>query len=886
MTREIPLGEGFELVVTFGKGGRDNLVKIRDSDGRLIDDKTFTANFWRGQRKEKAFKEWLNGELEKTDRGSLSDSEFKDVKLEISRVFEDRREGGVCVSRLLDGVSGDERSDALFKLAVFMKRSGASKDWAKEVLKGRWNKRNDPPLPERELDRTIESAYKGPRRSESEDYSLYFDRDPDRYEIVLSAEDGEEVPVVQPKEREAEEGEEESKLDKLIGIGLDATEEFIVDSVTDDVFAVVEGGGHLETRPLEGNFMRDFLASEFYERERKGVSETAVRSAINTLRGFARRNADARELFVRVGEHDGSIYYDLCDDKWRAVEISEDGWKVVEDPPSIFMRWGHQEEQVEPSEDGDMELFRGFLTLSEKDWKVIKPIIPTMLVLDFPHFILVFKGAHGSTKSFAMRLIRDLVDPSSVGLLAEPKTPDDAIVTLSSTYVGFFDNLQELDDWFIDILCRASTGEGYMKRELYTDREQAPFAYRRCVGFNTIASLPSRADLLDRSVIFELESIDDSERKSEETLLSDFREKKPKILAGMFDALSEAIKIRPHVKREIEESEKLRTPRMADAAVWAESVARAMGYDKWEWLSLYNEKVGQKETFVLERNPIGMAVIALMRDRRKYESSPKKLLEKLEEVAEENEIDTKHEKWPKNARWLTSRLEEVEADLSKYGIEIGRGWKGSKRIIQIFSEGSVGSVGDLKEFIYKRLKSTDATDATDAKTSTSLEKPRGEGGDGDDDGGTGEGAGLEKFEKAIESARKIHPWIDELDVPARKCVTALRAINRATMEEDPAPIELVRKKMRRWWNPNEFRKIVDKAVEEGDLYEPAPGCFSFGKKDLHVGTVEKIGEERHACEECKKLGIEDKPATGKYRVQGREVWLCDDCARSAGFKEG
>jgi len=560
------------------------------------------------------------------------------VQQELGIDIGESSEGGICVSRLLDGVSEGKRNNTLFKLAVFMARSGASKDWAKEVLKDYWNERNDPPFSGREMremDKTIDSAFKGPRSSESEDYSLYFDQDPDRYEITLSTEDGEKVPVVQRKEEE-EGDEEKSQLDKLITVGFDHIEKFIIDSVTDDEFAVIDGGGHLEARPLDSKFMRKFLGAKYYEEEEEGVSETAVNSAVNTLCGAARVEGEKRKLFTRVGEYDGSIYYDLCDEKWNAIEINENGWRIREDPPQIFQRWGHQEEQVKPSEGGDIDLLRDFLSnLSEPDWKVLKPVLPTMFVLDFPHFILAFFGPHGSTKSVIQRMIRSLIDPSAVELMAPPKSPDDAIVTLNANYVSFFDNLKEVKDWLGDILCRASTGEGYMKRELYTDRDQAPFAYLRCVGFNSIAGKPSQADLLDRSLIFELSHLPDSERTWERKLWRDFKEAKPKILGGMFDALSEAIRIYPKVETELVENEKINVPRMADAALWAESVARAMGYDDWEWLQLYNRKVGEKETFVLERNPIGLAVIALMKGRRKYESSPKKLLEKLEEVAEE-----------------------------------------------------------------------------------------------------------------------------------------------------------------------------------------------------------------------------------------------------------
>jgi len=53
--------------------------------------------------------------------------------------------------------------------------------------------------------------------------------------------------------------------------------------------------------------------------------------------------------------------------------------------------------------------------------------------------------------------------------------------------------------------------------------------------------------------------------------------------------------------------------------------------------------------------------------------------------------------------------------------------------------------------------------------------------------------------------------------------------------------------------------------------------------------AEKEEEEEpdHLCEECReKMGIDDKPAVDKFPMGGKEKWLCEDCARDAGFLEG
>jgi len=38
-------------------------------------------------------------------------------------------------------------------------------------------------------------------------------------------------------------------------------------------------------------------------------------------------------VHIRVGEFNGRLYLDLCDDAWRAVEVDATGWRVVDRPP-------------------------------------------------------------------------------------------------------------------------------------------------------------------------------------------------------------------------------------------------------------------------------------------------------------------------------------------------------------------------------------------------------------------------------------------------------------------------------------------------------------------------------------------------------------------------
>jgi hypothetical protein len=217
----------------------------------------------------------------------------------------------------------------------------------------------------------------------------------------------------------------------------------------------------------------------------------------------------------------------------------------------------------------------------------------------------------------------------------------------------------------------------------------ALFEFRRCVAINGIYVTPENPDLMDRALIIRLSQIPDVKRKEEKIILTEFDEMRPKILGVMFDALSAAMKIHPTIDAK-------GLPRMADFATWGEAVARARGYEPGAFLRAYDNILGHQVLDVLEENPVGKAVTYFMEDKRTWQGKPTELLGLLELEAEEHTLDTRTQKWPKNAVWLTRRLRAIENSLKKRGIEIDFGISG-ERVITVENKASGGSGEDSKD---------------------------------------------------------------------------------------------------------------------------------------------------------------------------------------------
>ena len=147
-----------------------------------------------------------------------------------------------------------------------------------------------------------------------------------------------------------------------------------------------------------------------------------------------------------------------------------------------------------------------------------------------PHVLLVIFGAQGSSKSTLSRLARLLVDPSLIEVASFPHSQKELVQALAHHYFLFFDNVSYISEEQSDILCKAITGGGHTKRELYSDDDDIIYNFIRCIGINGINLVTTRPDLLERSLLLELERIEPAERKTEKELYQNFKIDLPSIL--------------------------------------------------------------------------------------------------------------------------------------------------------------------------------------------------------------------------------------------------------------------------------------------------------------------------------------------------------------------
>lgn len=486
---------------------------------------------------------------------------------------------------------------------------------------------------------------------------------------------------VQPVQEE-EKPERKTQADILIELAKNKAKLFHSEN---EPFARIKVKGHLETWPVKSKYFRRWLAREYYIiTGGKAPNNEAITQALNVIEAKAIFDGEAHNLELRVAEHDGAFYYDLADEQWRAVRVTPEGWEIVDEPPILFRRYKNTAPQVEPKRGklDDIWSIQRFVNMKDvpktdqNDSALFVIYLVTCLIPGIAHVISVFAGEKGAAKSTTQRVQRKLIDPAYQELTTIQRSDNELALCLAHNYNPSFDNLDNLQAWQSDILCCASTGGGISKRELYTDQEEVILSFLRCCSLNGINLVVSRDDILDRSLIFNLERIEPEDRKEEAVFWKEFEEARPYILGGLFDALAGAMKIYPSVKLD-------KLPRMADFCRWGYAVAEALGAQGETFLELYYQNIGKASEEALMGNPTAAAVVAFMNGKKEWKGTPGTLLGELEKVAEEERINTQAKLWPKAANVLSRRLKQVKSNLADAGITYEEDRTSSRRILTL-----------------------------------------------------------------------------------------------------------------------------------------------------------------------------------------------------------
>lgn len=432
-------------------------------------------------------------------------------------------------------------------------------------------------------------------------------------------------------------------------------------------FAVAKPGhGPHVARSLRGApSLTAELAAIYAEEVGKIPSASACTDALNAIEGLCQR-AVPTPLALRVAGHNGGIVIDLGDASGRVAVVTADGWRIEDRSPVLFRRTRLTGALPTPERGASLDELRGLLNVTAESWPLLVGYLVSCLVPDIPHPIGLLTGEHGTGKSTAAETIVGLVDPSPAPLRSAPRNPEEWVVGASASWTVAVDNISTIPPWMSDAFCRAATGEGSVKRALYTNHDVDVLSFRRCVLITSIDAGALRGDLADRLATIELERIPGSKRRTDRALAAALDEARPRIFGALLDLLASVLREMPTITFE-------ELPRMADFMTILGAVDKVTGMNSIEVFTGHAERLAAD---VVEGDPVAAAVVNFMRQRDTWEGTAGELLGHL---IRPEALEKKY--WPADGTRASGKVRRAAPALAKLGIDVQDRRTGPRRLL-------------------------------------------------------------------------------------------------------------------------------------------------------------------------------------------------------------
>lgn len=411
--------------------------------------------------------------------------------------------------------------------------------------------------------------------------------------------------------------------------------------------------------------LRAQLSAAYLANEGRVAPAAALADALTALEGEAALSAPA-PCGLRVAGHGEHIVIDLGDPEGRVVEVQPGGgWRVLKASPITFRRTALTAALPVPVDGGTLEELRELVNVTDASWAHLVGWLVAAYFPTLPHPVLSLHGEMGTGKTTAAATIVSLVDPSPAPLRTAPRDVDSWAIAAAGSWVVGLDNLSGIAPWLSDALCRAVTGDGMVRRQLYTDGDLVVLKFRRCVILTAIDAGAMRGDLADRLVRVGLERIDQSDRRTDAEVTERLAEAAPRIFGALLDIVAHVLEVLPTVK--------LATmPRMADYARVLAAIDQVTGLDCLpRYLALGTELMAD----VVDDDPVAVAVRDLTERRGgRWSGTAGELFAAISP-------ERPPKGWPANPRSLAQAVKSASTALRSVGIEITTERTSKARII-------------------------------------------------------------------------------------------------------------------------------------------------------------------------------------------------------------
>lgn len=434
-------------------------------------------------------------------------------------------------------------------------------------------------------------------------------------------------------------------------------------------------------------FIYNDMPIRFESEQCKNVITVEYQNQLSKLASRVRTlmdNIKSRALLGRIDTFDSihnrvlqlndRVIYDLCSGN-DVIDIRPNGYSLQCKLQSSYLNLiptGSSLQQVRPIPTGMnlIDMIRELTNFScEEDLIMFGVWLISLMFPDFSSPIMILLGEQGSGKSFTSDLVKRIIDPSTIGKQHNLRSVQDFALLVSNSYLSIVDNLSKVTDEMSDAMCQTVSKGQYTTRTLYTNDEISTTEMKSKLVVNGITISNTKPDLLERSIVLNINKLSATKIISEEALNLKLDNYLPMVLDRIFASVS-------YVLMNIDSINLTKAPRLVDFAKLIFAIAESLGLDGEYVLNVYLANIDDVGKMFLD-DPVVVALNAVLDSCNGiFEGTSTQLLEQMKQLG--------HEDVPRAANSLSSKLTRLSSELEKQSITIDRYKKdGGNRIIKI-----------------------------------------------------------------------------------------------------------------------------------------------------------------------------------------------------------
>lgn len=311
-------------------------------------------------------------------------------------------------------------------------------------------------------------------------------------------------------------------------------------------YAIPKGDGALRVALTLDQAATDLAAAFLSTGDIPGPQ--TMTSALMVLSAIT-RNAEVREVHLRLARLGATSYLDLGTTSGAYVEITGKGW-AIRDPrrgeecPALFTRSTTTNALPFPERGGVRAELATLLALDAGDdrFRIAWGWLVAQVFPETARPMIYFLGSQGSGKTTRGLMLANVLEPQTeMGSVLKRSERENNPVA-KANYILTADNMTKMSEDVSNWLCSLVTGHRVVERKLYTNADTVAYSLKR-TGIFTGKIKPNglESDAEERMIFLEFERMTVSRIRADDDLMADLREAHPRILGAVLDDMADVL---------------------------------------------------------------------------------------------------------------------------------------------------------------------------------------------------------------------------------------------------------------------------------------------------------------------------------------------------------